>query len=70
MTAVTSPPGVTVANAAFVLVHVPPESGDNIVVSCSHIVVAPVTATVVFGLTSILIVASDSQPRSLVIVTV
>jgi hypothetical protein len=50
-TPVTTPALVTVAKAVLLLAHVPPVVGDKLVVTPTHIAVAPVIETVGKALT-------------------
>lgn len=69
-TPVTTPPLVMVAIAALLLVHVPPEPGDNVVVPPIHISVAPVIFTEGLGMIAKLIIGSDAQPKADVYVNI
>ncbi|MNE04046.1 hypothetical protein D3C87_1040970 [compost metagenome] len=66
----TTPAFVTVATALLLLVHVPPELGDNVVVSFTHIVLAPKISVFAIALTVIGTVGSDGQPFKAVNVNV
>jgi hypothetical protein len=67
LTAVTTPAFVTVATAGLLLVQVPPEVGDKVVVLFIHIAVGPVTLTTGLPLTVTADVANDIQPVAVLV---
>jgi hypothetical protein len=67
LTPVTTPLLVTVATALLLLLHVPPDVGDNVVVVPTHIVVGPVTLTVGFPFTVTAVVALEIHPVELLV---
>ena len=68
--AVTTPALFTVATAVLLLVHVPPEDGESVVLSPIHITVEPVKDTVGLGFTVTVLVAVAVHPLAAVTVTV
>ena len=64
-TPVTTPvAALTVAINELLLVHVPPELGDNVVVSPIQMAAGPVTLTVGRGMMAKLMIGSEAQPKA------
>jgi hypothetical protein len=64
---VTTPPFVTVATDALLLVHVPPVVGLNVVVDPMHMLFAPVIVTAGFAFIVTLPVALDTHPVAVLV---
>ena len=63
-TPVTTPPLVTVAIDGLLLVHVPPELGESVVVAPIQIPVGPVILTDGRGMIARLMIGSEAQPNA------